>query len=610
MANYLSLTTHSLLLLLFSLSLSLHSSTSCNSPSPSDQQSPNITEACKASADPPNCIKWLSNSGRVPPRATIPEVIQFALSATNLNLRAGQAMAKAILDESSGNVNRSTAASTCLELLGYAKYRIAQAHDTISSNLKDTRAWVSASLAYQYDCWSALKYVNDTKSVLDAMVFFNGTLIPGTSSTLGMMVNYDIYGENTGPWAQPQTERHNVWEPVKKGSCSDKECRCGVPTGLKVDLTVRRGGSVQKAVDAAPDNLGPGELFVIWIQEGVYDETVRVPLKKKNVVFLGEGVGKTVITGTRKVGDPGVNTYNSATLAVAGDGFMASNITIKNTAGPMAHQAVAFRSDSDRSVMENCEFFGHQDTLYAHTLRQLYKNCTIQGNVDFIFGNSAAVFEKCTILVNPRQVNPTKGETNAVTAHGRTDPAQSTGFVFLHSLVDATAEYKKLIQQNASAHITFLGRPWKQYSRTVYIKCTLKALISPAGWMPWDKTDFALTTLYYGEYKNRGPGYTPDKRVNWSSQIPANHVCPIPNFLNSVDDCFPLRATANYLIRIAAKADVRTGRDGGGKGGDSRRRVLHGRRRVPMGGSERCDGGVWMALGGAVEVSASVCMCV
>lgn len=84
---------------------------------------------------------------------------------------------------------------------------------------------------------------------------------------------------------------------------------------------------------------------------------------------------------------------------------MASGVTIMNTAGPDAHQAVAFRSDSDLSVIENCEFIGNQDTLYAHGLRQFYKNCRIQGNVDFIFGNSASVFQGCQILVAPRQVD-------------------------------------------------------------------------------------------------------------------------------------------------------------------------------------------------------------
>lgn len=209
---------------------------------------------------------------------------------------------------------------------------------------------------------------------------------------------------------------------------------------------------------------------------------------------------------------------------VLGDGFMASGLTIENTApGPVAHQAVAFRLDSDLSVIENCEFLGNQDTLYAHSLRQYYKSCRIEGNVDFIFGNSASYFEDCQILVRPRQVKPEKGENNAVTAHGRTDPAQSTGFVFHNCLINGTEEYMALYRSKPQVHKNFLGRPWKEYSRTVYIDCNLEALITPQGWMPWSG-DFALKTLYYGEFKNTGPGSDTSSRVSWSSQVPAEHL--------------------------------------------------------------------------------------
>lgn len=202
---------------------------------------------------------------------------------------------------------------------------------------------------------------------------------------------------------------------------------------------------------------------------------------------------------------------------------MASGLTIQNTAGPDAHQAVAFRSDSDLSVIENCEFLGNQDTLYAHALRQFYKSCKIQGNVDFIFGNSASIFQDCLILIRPRQLQPEKGEKNAVTAHGRTDPAQSTGFVFQNCVVNGTDDYMALYYKNPKVHKNFLGRPWKEYSRTVFIECNLEALFAADGWLPWSG-DFALETLYYGEFKNSGLGANLTGRVSWSRQIPAERI--------------------------------------------------------------------------------------
>lgn len=208
---------------------------------------------------------------------------------------------------------------------------------------------------------------------------------------------------------------------------------------------------------------------------------------------------------------------------VLGDGFIAKDLTIQNTAGPDAHQAVAFRSDSDLSIIENCEFIGNQDTLYAHSLRQFYKSCRILGNVDFIFGNSASIFQDCEILVRPRQARPEKGEKNAITAHGRTDPAQSTAFVFQNCLVNGTEEYMALHNSKPKVHKNYLGRPWKEYSRTIFIHSFLGAHITPQGWMPWSG-DFALQTLYYGEFKNNGPGSNLTQRVPWSSQVPAEHV--------------------------------------------------------------------------------------
>ncbi|KAF2284385.1 hypothetical protein GH714_021337 [Hevea brasiliensis] len=407
-------------------------------------------------------------------------------------------MVKSILANSAGNVNRTTAAKNCIEQLGNSEYRISSTLDALPRGRnKDARAWMGASLVYQYDCWNNFKYANDTSQTNETMAFLN-TLQMITSNALSMLMAYDVYGNQTTSWTPPKTERDGFWEG--SGSGGNLGLRGGFPSKLTADVTVCKDGSggcyktVQEAVDAAPDNQ-VSKKFVVHIKAGVYNEIVRIPLEKKNVVFLGDGMGKTVITGSLTVGQPGISTYNTATVAVLGDGFMASGITFQNAAGPPTHQAVAFRSDSDLSYIENCEFLGNQDTLYAHSLRQFYKSCRIQGNVDFIFGNSAAVFQDCQILVSPRQVKPEKGENNAVTAHGRIDPAQPTGFVFQNCSINGTPEYMALYNSKPKVHKNYLGRPWKEYSRVVYINCNFEALITAQGWLPWSG-DFALKTLY------------------------------------------------------------------------------------------------------------------
>ncbi|XP_059304140.1 probable pectinesterase/pectinesterase inhibitor 51 [Lycium ferocissimum] len=519
MGSFFTLTIFSLILFFSISSATRHHRN--NSPVLSTAPSTQIRAACKASRDPPTCESVLTDSIKLP--LTTQLIIQSAANVSSMNNDKAKDMVKAIIDASAGNQNRTDAGKVCLEVLGYADYRIGLTGPALTrGDIKDARAWMSAVMVYQYDCWSALKYVNGTSQVSKTMSFIN-SLIGYSSNALGMMVNYDVYGENTGSWTAPKTERDGFWE----GSGGSGQVKGGVPSGLKPDVTVCKEGGcdykmVQEAVNAAPENQEKRK-FVIRIKAGLYEEKVRVPLEKKNVVFLGDGMGKTVITGSLNVGLSGITTYETATVGVVGDGFMASGITFQNTAGPDAHQAVAFRSDSDLSVVENCEFIGNQDTLYAHALRQYYKSCRIQGNVDFIFGNSASFFQECDILIAPRQLRPEKGETNAVTAHGRIDPAQSTGFVFQHCLINGTDKYVDLYNKNPKVHKNFLGRPWKEYSRTVFIECTLEALISAKGWLPWSG-DIALKTLYYGEYRNTGAGANTAGRVPWSSQIPAEHV--------------------------------------------------------------------------------------
>ncbi|CAH8353708.1 unnamed protein product [Eruca vesicaria subsp. sativa] len=537
----------STLILLFSLSLLTSPSSSFrhhhhhhhHSPplNPSSSTASQIRLACNATRYPDQCLSSLSQPGLVPPDPNPTQIIHSAISLSYQTLVTAQSKVKSILDSSVGNLNRTNAANTCLQILSYSKHRtLSTDHALTRGKIKDARAWMSAALVYQYDSWSSLKYVNDTAQVGETMSFLDG-LIHVTSNALSMMVSYDNFGDELASWTPPATERDGFWEKIGPGMGSDPGA-LGFPSGLKEDVTVCKTGecgykTVQDAVNAAPENNGVGK-FVIKISEGVYEETVRVPFEKKNVVFVGDGMGKTVITGSLNVGMPGMTTYNSATVGVIGDGFMARDITFQNTAGPDAHQAVAFRSDSDFSLLENCEFLGNQDTLYAHGLRQFYKSCRIQGNVDFIFGNSASVFQDCEILISPRQLNPEKGEKNAVTAHGRIDPSQSTGFVFLNCLINGTEEYMKLYKANPKVHKNFLGRPWKDYSRTVFIGCNMEALVTPDGWLPWSG-DFALQTLYYGESKNTGLGSDRSQRVSWSSEIPEEHVnvYSVANFIQA-----------------------------------------------------------------------------
>lgn len=188
---------------------------------------------------------------------------------------------------------------------------------------------------------------------------------------------------------------------------------------------------------------------------------------------------------------------------------MARDMTFENTAGPQNHQAVALRSGADHSVFYRCSFKGYQDTLYVYAQRQFYRDCDISGTQDFIFGDSAAMFQNCNIRI----LKPISGQKTTVTAQGRTDPNENTGIVIHNSRITVAPGSSE----------NYLGRPWKEYSRTVIMKTALDGAINPAGWLPW-RGSFALSTLYYAEYMNTGPGAGTGGRVNW----PGYHVLTSP----------------------------------------------------------------------------------
>ncbi|KAK4493474.1 hypothetical protein RD792_006037 [Penstemon davidsonii] len=71
------------------------------------------------------------------------------------------------------------------------------------------------------------------------------------------------------------------------------------------------------------------------------------------------------------------------------------------------------------------------------------------------------------------------------------------------------------LSSNSSSVESYLGRPWMNYSRTVYLESYIDDFIEPEGWTNW-VGDQGLDTLYFGEYENYGPGSAIDGRVSWS----------------------------------------------------------------------------------------------
>ncbi len=274
------------------------------------------------------------------------------------------------------------------------------------------------------------------------------------------------------------------------------------------DFVVARDGSgdftlVQDAINAVPDFRK--NTTRILIRNGVYKEKLTLPPTKTNVTMVGEDNQKTIITyddfasKKNRFGEE-MGTTGSTTFFVFGDGFTAENITFENSSGPVG-QAVAVRVDGDRVTFTNCRFLGFQDTLYPHgeKSRQYYKDCYIEGTVDFIFGWSTAYFENCTIYCKQGGGYITAASTLEETPYG---------FVFVNCRITGDAAPRSF----------YLGRPWRPYARTVFINCFLDEQIKPEGWHNWNKPD-AEMTAYYAEFNSTGPGAAPSKRVPWSKQL-------------------------------------------------------------------------------------------
>lgn len=192
--------------------------------------------------------------------------------------------------------------------------------------------------------------------------------------------------------------------------------------------------------------------------------------------------------------------------AATGAGFIARDITFENWAGPQKHQAVALRVGADHAVVYKCSIIGYQDTLYVHSQRQFFRECDVYGTVDFIFGNAAVVFQNCSLYSR----KPMDMQKNTITAQNRKDPNQNTGISIHACRIVAMPD----LQASKGSFPTYLGRPWKLYSRTVYMLSNIGDHVHPRGWLEWNAT-FALDTLYYGEYMNYGPGAALGQRVKW-----------------------------------------------------------------------------------------------
>ena len=270
--------------------------------------------------------------------------------------------------------------------------------------------------------------------------------------------------------------------------------------GEQIDIVVAADGSgdytkVQDAIAAVPDN-NPARK-VIFLKEGTYREKLIVPWQKTHITLVGEDVDNSVITYSDASQETiAMNTFTSHSVRVDADWFEAINLTISNTATNA--QAVALHANGDCQIFLHCRIKGWQDTYFNNIrTRNYFKDCVMEGAVDFLFGFGIALFDSC-IINNIR--------TGGYMSAAATSQNYKFGFVFMNCTID-----------NPSSVTSFyLGRPWFAYARTVLVNCWESGAVHSAGWKEWNGRE---ATCFYREYKCTGPGSGTSGRVSFGKQL-------------------------------------------------------------------------------------------
>lgn len=302
------------------------------------------------------------------------------------------------------------------------------------------------------------------------------------------------------------------------------------------DFVVAKDGSgdffsVQEAINAVPD-FRKNVRTTILVKRGVYKEKIVIPASKINLSLTGEdGAVLSYDDYADKLNRFGekTGTSGSASCYIYAPDFYAENLTFENTSGPVG-QAVACFVSADRAYFKNCRFLGWQDTLYTYGkgCRQYYEDCYIEGTVDFIFGWSTAVFNRCHIH------SKTKGYVTAPS----TDQGQKYGYVF----------YDCRLTADEGVTDVYLSRPWRPYAQAVFVRCDLGGHILPAGWNNWGK-ESNEKTAFYAEYQSRGAGANPQARAPFSHQLHNLEGYAMEDVLAGTDGWNPMK-NGNALLDI------------------------------------------------------------
>ena len=229
--------------------------------------------------------------------------------------------------------------------------------------------------------------------------------------------------------------------------------------------------TVQAAIDAAPE--GRGKPWLIFIKNGQYKEHVDVPATKPYLHFIGQSRDGVVIKDDRlSGGDNAVHVSIGATVVVNADNTFFESLTMENIYGHEKQngpQALALNTVGDRICLNNVALLSYQDTWITTSTqknRHYIKNSLIEGAVDFIYNGGDVYLDGDTLEIN----RPSGGY---IVAPNHTADTK-WGYVFKNNVLRA----------HPGVNVTdiWLGRPWHNQPKTVFINLQTFINIPAKGW--------------------------------------------------------------------------------------------------------------------------------
>ncbi|KAJ0265731.1 hypothetical protein HA466_0019720 [Hirschfeldia incana] len=271
--------------------------------------------------------------------------------------------------------------------------------------------------------------------------------------------------------------------------------------------------TVQAAVDSIPS--GNNNWIKIQLQNGIYVEKIVIPIDKQKIMMLGNNPSKVII----QYNDAG-QAGSSGPIVVNAEYFVAINVTFKNSynyrTSLVPHEEVKVAPSivlmADKAWFYGCSFISVQDTLADFVGRHYFKNCYIEGAIDFIWGGGQSTYEKCLIYVKG-VVNNGAVLPGFITAQGRQSEQDTSGFVFKYCAIKGDG-------------MAYLGRAYRGYSRVVFYYTSMSDVIVPQGWDAWhykgneDKFTFA-------EVNCTGKGANKQGRVGWDKNLSDRYLAPL-----------------------------------------------------------------------------------